>query len=106
VPAGFGGRLRGKGRIRAKRTWNLAAQPTRYVSIFPRQRSREAPPRTAEVAGDLVFPLAPSHSEQVNAGICGHDRPTAAARCTEARVRHRTGRATPKWLVRTLPAGL
>jgi hypothetical protein len=49
------------------------------------QAPSEAPPQTAEVTADLVFPLSPWHSGQANAGTCGHDRPTAATRCAEVR---------------------
>src|SRR6266566_4419969 len=70
------------------------------------QAPSEAPPLTAEASADLAFLLARRESGQANAGTCGHDRPTAATRCAEVRSHHRTGHATPKWLVRTLPAEL
>ena len=55
------------------------------LPIFPGQRSSEAPPQTAEVAADLDFSPDRPASEHAHAGTCGHDRPTAAARCAKVR---------------------
>ena len=70
------------------------------------QPPREAAPRTAEVTADLVFSLGRPESGHATARTCGHDRPTAATRYAEVRSTIKPGRATPKWLVRSLPAGL
>src|SRR5216683_112052 len=49
------------------------------------QAPREAPPQTAKLPADLVFPSSDADFEQATAGTRGHDRPTAAARCAEVR---------------------
>jgi hypothetical protein len=45
-----------------------------------------------------------SNWAQAHAGTRGQDRPTAATRCAKVRSMCTAGRATSKWLVRTLPA--
>jgi hypothetical protein len=67
--------------------------------------TREAPPQTAEVAADLDFPLTDLHMSVLTQGpavMIGRPPPPAAPKSG----RYATGRATPKWLVRTLPAEL
>ena len=60
--------------------------------------------RPSRCPADLGLSLTRPESGHAHAGTCGHDRPTAATRCAEVPVQLRTERATPKWLVRTLPA--
>src|SRR6266851_1027626 len=54
-------------------------------SSFCLKAAREAPPQTAKLPADLVFPSSDADFEQATAGTRGHDRPTAAARCAEVR---------------------
>src|SRR6266487_1854450 len=53
--------------------------------MFSPASAREALPQTAEVAADLDFPPDRPASEHAPARTCGHDRPTAAARCAKVR---------------------
>src|SRR5580693_3453364 len=61
-----------------------------------------SPPQTVELPADLVFPARLYDFERAHAGTSGHvGGPPPPA---EVPVRLRTGRATPRWLVRALPA--
>ncbi len=67
------------------RCWPAGAGPVGR-SDFPVNepaRLRLGPPSLSPAA--LVFPLTLGESGQAYAGTCGHDRPTAATRCAEAR---------------------
>ena len=54
-----------------------------YFRVNDPARLRLGPPSLSPA--DLVFPLTLGESGQAYAGTCGHDRPTAATRCAEAR---------------------
>src|SRR5260370_29910938 len=90
-----------------RHTPGAPGQDSRKPARVPwNKSSREAPPQTAKLPADLVFPSSDADFEQATAATRGHDPPTAAARCAEVRFAMRP--AVPLqsgWAGHRLPGG-